>query len=182
MSVWALTPIYSVGKSRPEGSPTFSMNTGEAHILHAGSQKLDQLLKRVFAIDMATCPQCDGALTILAAIEETAVSGKIFSHLSLPTHAPQKTPARFDAFFLIPRKMPNPFLRRHAPFAQLPPSHTTMKRKTWQETGDKSLSGPSRRAMPFWQSMEFADCPTTRSLVLCGSGKKAAYPQLDPIF
>jgi hypothetical protein len=40
-----------------------------------------QLLKRVFAIDITTCPQCGGPLTILAAIEDPAVIGKILSHL-----------------------------------------------------------------------------------------------------
>ncbi len=32
-----------------------------------------QLLKRVFAIDITTCPQCRGPLTILAAIEDPTV-------------------------------------------------------------------------------------------------------------
>ena len=58
-----------------------------------------QLLKRVFAIDITTCPQCGGPLTILAAIEDPPVIGKILSHLGLPTRAPPKAPARLDAFF-----------------------------------------------------------------------------------
>ena len=57
-----------------------------------------QLLKRVFAIDLTTCPQCGGALTILAAIEEPAVIGKVLAHLGLPTRAPPHAPARLDAF------------------------------------------------------------------------------------
>ena len=58
-----------------------------------------QLLKRVFAIDITTCPQCGGPLTILAAIEDPAVISKILSHLGLPTRAPPKAPARLDAVF-----------------------------------------------------------------------------------
>ena len=58
-----------------------------------------QLLQRVFAIDLTTCPQCGGALTILAAIEDPAVISKILSHLGLPTRAPPTAPARLDAFF-----------------------------------------------------------------------------------
>jgi len=58
-----------------------------------------QLLKRVFAIDMTTCPQCGGPLTILAAIEDLAVIIKILTHLGLPSRAPPKAPARLDAFF-----------------------------------------------------------------------------------
>ena len=42
-----------------------------------------QLLKRVFAIDITTCQQCGGPLTILAAIEDPAVIIKILSHMGL---------------------------------------------------------------------------------------------------
>ncbi len=57
-----------------------------------------QLLKRVFAIDLTTCPQCGGTLTLLAAIEDPAVIIKILAHLGLPTRAPPRAPARLDAF------------------------------------------------------------------------------------
>ncbi len=58
-----------------------------------------QLLKRVFAIDITTCPQCSGPLNILAAIEAPAVIVKILGHLGLPTRAPPRAPARIDEFF-----------------------------------------------------------------------------------
>ncbi len=58
-----------------------------------------QLLKRVFAIDITTCPQCGTPLTILAAIEDPAVISKILTHLGLPTRAPPKALAHIDAFF-----------------------------------------------------------------------------------
>ncbi len=57
-----------------------------------------QLLKRVFAIDITTCPQCGGPLTILAAIEDPTVIVKILAHLGLPTRAPPRAPARIDEF------------------------------------------------------------------------------------
>jgi hypothetical protein len=57
-----------------------------------------QLLKRVFAINLTTCPQCGGPLTLLATIEEPAVIVKILTHLGLPTRAPPRAPARLDAF------------------------------------------------------------------------------------
>ncbi len=56
------------------------------------------LLKRVLAIDMATCPQCGSPLTRIAAIEEPAVIVKILTHLGLPTRAPPRSPARIDEF------------------------------------------------------------------------------------
>ena len=57
-----------------------------------------QLLKCVFAIDMTTCPQCGGTLTLLAAIEDPAVIIKILTHLGWPSRAPPKAPARLNAF------------------------------------------------------------------------------------
>ncbi len=57
-----------------------------------------QLLKHVFAIDITTCPQCGGPLTILAAIEDPPVIAKILTHLGLPTRAPPRAPAHLDAF------------------------------------------------------------------------------------
>ena len=57
-----------------------------------------QLLTRVFAIDITTCPQCGGALTILAALEDPAVIGKILAHLELPTSPPRSPAQAFDLF------------------------------------------------------------------------------------
>ena len=57
-----------------------------------------QLLKRVFAIDITTCPQCGGDLTLLAAIEDPTVIAKILTHLGLPTRAPPRAPVRLDGF------------------------------------------------------------------------------------
>jgi len=54
-----------------------------------------RLLKRVFDIDIEHCPNCGGALKIIAAIEDPPVIVKILSHLGLPTRAPAQ---RFDLF------------------------------------------------------------------------------------
>ena len=53
-----------------------------------------QLLKRVFDINMASCPHCGGPLTLIAAIEDPAVIAKILAHLGLPTKAPPRAPAQ----------------------------------------------------------------------------------------
>ena len=57
-----------------------------------------RLLKRVFDIDIEHCPNCGGALKIIAAIEDPPVIIKILSHLGLPTRAP---PRRVDLFQTI---------------------------------------------------------------------------------
>ena len=61
-----------------------------------------RLLKRVFDIDIEHCPNCGGALKIIAAIEDPPVIVKILSP-SGPTHrAPQRAPAgRVDLFQTI---------------------------------------------------------------------------------
>ena len=58
-----------------------------------------QLLKRVFEIDMGSCPHCGGPVTLIAAIEDPAVIAKILAHLGLPTKAPPRSPARTDDLF-----------------------------------------------------------------------------------
>ena len=40
-----------------------------------------QRLKRVFGIDIETCPACGGALRIIARIEDPAVINKILTHI-----------------------------------------------------------------------------------------------------
>jgi hypothetical protein len=53
-----------------------------------------RLLKRVFDIDIDHCPNCDGSLKIIAAIDDPPVIVKILSHLGLPSRAPPRAPAR----------------------------------------------------------------------------------------
>ena len=43
-----------------------------------------RMLKRVFNIDMERCPNCGGALKIIAAIEDPPVIAKILTHLNSP--------------------------------------------------------------------------------------------------
>jgi len=53
-----------------------------------------ELLKRVFKIDLTTCPDCGGALKFIAAITERAVVEQILGHLGLPSVPPTFHPAR----------------------------------------------------------------------------------------
>ena len=56
-----------------------------------------QRLKRVFGIDIETCPACGGAMRIIACIEDAAVIEKILAHLdakAAPAQASQPPPSR----------------------------------------------------------------------------------------
>ena len=58
-----------------------------------------RLLKRVFNIDMERCPNCQGKLQIIAAIEDPSTIAKILKHLGLPARAPPRAPAKNPAFY-----------------------------------------------------------------------------------
>ena len=53
-----------------------------------------KLLKRVFEIDTAHCPDCGGHLKIIAAMLEQPVIETILTHLGLQASAPRQAPAR----------------------------------------------------------------------------------------
>ena len=67
-----------------------------AQHVHASCARMSwaRLLKRVFDIDIEHCPNCGGAVKIIAAIEEPPVMVRILAHLGLPTRAPPRSPAR----------------------------------------------------------------------------------------
>ncbi|MEO6595654.1 MAG: transposase [Planctomycetota bacterium] len=53
-----------------------------------------ELLKRVFLLDVLTCPHCGSARQLLAFLSDQAVLQKILRHLGLPTEPPELAPAR----------------------------------------------------------------------------------------
>ena len=52
-----------------------------------------KLLKRVFEIDRAHCPNFGGEFKIIAPILEQPLIEKILTHLGLPARAPPRAPA-----------------------------------------------------------------------------------------
>jgi hypothetical protein len=53
-----------------------------------------RLLKRVFGLDVETCPACGDKMKIIASIEDPPVIRKILEHLGLPSKPPMPWPAR----------------------------------------------------------------------------------------
>ena len=89
----------------PQGPPAQAQATTEAAVAaecevetvqaRPGRISWAMLLKRVFDIDMHTCPNCGaGELKIIAAILERPVIEKILTHLGLDPQPPPKGRAR----------------------------------------------------------------------------------------
>ena len=53
-----------------------------------------ELMKRVFLVDVLTCPHCGGPRRLLAFILKPSAIERILSHLGLPTEPPKVYPAR----------------------------------------------------------------------------------------
>jgi hypothetical protein len=53
-----------------------------------------ELLRRVFAVDVLTCPHCGGPRRLIAQLTDPVVVRKILAHLGLPTEPPRPAPAR----------------------------------------------------------------------------------------
>lgn len=61
-----------------------------------------ELLRRVFLIDVLTCPGCGGPRKLLAAIFDQGAIRQILAHLGLPTELPAVAPARAPPQPLLP--------------------------------------------------------------------------------
>ena len=53
-----------------------------------------ELLRRVYAVDVLTCPNCHGPRRLLAAIQNPLSIEKVLRAMKLPFHAPELAPAR----------------------------------------------------------------------------------------
>jgi hypothetical protein len=53
-----------------------------------------ELLRRLFAVDVLTCPHCGGPRRLIAQLTEPIVVRKILAHLGLTTEPPRPAPAR----------------------------------------------------------------------------------------
>jgi len=53
-----------------------------------------ELLKKVFAVDVLSCPVCSGRMKLIAYIASSSVARRILEHLGLPTTGPPLATAR----------------------------------------------------------------------------------------
>ncbi|MEY3253167.1 MAG: hypothetical protein RL227_2140 [Pseudomonadota bacterium] len=93
--------VVPQGSAQPEEASEAVVATAcEAEPIQFRSGRISwaRLLKRVFDIDLHTCPSCGGGeLKIIAAILERPVIEKILAHLGLQARAPHRAPARAQA-------------------------------------------------------------------------------------
>ena len=85
----------AVRKQKPVGSSRPFAGTGVRLVWSRSVDDPDVVgIYGVFEIDMEHCPNCGGALKIIAAILEQPVIEKILSHLGLQARAPPRAAAR----------------------------------------------------------------------------------------
>ena len=93
-----LAPNAKLRAEITPGGPVTASDTADdfGPLPHSPAARMSwaRLLKRVFDIDIEHCPHCVGTMKIIAAIEEPSVITKILEHLSLPSRAPPRPPAR----------------------------------------------------------------------------------------
>ena len=90
---YAGTPERNAVCSRPVSGSTDSPTAQESP---ARTRRLRwaELLRRVFAVDVLTCPHCGGARRLIATITDGLVVRRILDHLELPSSPPPIAPAR----------------------------------------------------------------------------------------
>ena len=83
--------IVSAGERSTRREPSRSL---AAKALRPTRSKWADLLRRVFEIDVLSCPWCGEKRKLVALITEGKVVRTILEHLGLPTSAPALAPAR----------------------------------------------------------------------------------------
>ena len=80
---------------QPEEAPSVMDDDGEPEKVRDPRRlSWSELLKRVFQVDLTTCPDCGGTLHFIAAIMEREVVERILSHLKMSTVPPKFHPPR----------------------------------------------------------------------------------------
>ena len=90
-----------------------------------------RLLKRVFDIDLEHCPQCGGALKIIAAIEDPPVIARLLAHLGLPTGHHRACPRAASICSKRPEPSSRPDPSRSAPALMPALGLRSRERPTW---------------------------------------------------
>ena len=81
---------YSRAASAPN-SPTAPSSSARSR---SSRSSWAELLRRVFAVDVLTCPHCGGHRRLIAQLTDPIVVRRILGHLGLPTEPPRSAPAR----------------------------------------------------------------------------------------
>jgi hypothetical protein len=80
--------------SRHSLAPAPSPEPSTSSRPHSRRSTWAELLRRVFAVDVLTCPHCGGPRRLIAQLPDPIVVRKILAHLGHPTEPPRPAPAR----------------------------------------------------------------------------------------
>ena len=75
-------------------SPTVPSTSARSRSLRSSRSTWAELLRRVFALDVLTCPHCGGPRRLIARLTDPTVVREILTHLGRPTEPPRSAPAR----------------------------------------------------------------------------------------
>jgi len=92
----SLVPTHSCCRLSVESLKTDSAKTKVKRGCQPRNYSWAQLMMRVYAIDVLSCPRCGGRMRILCAINSPAAIEKILICLGLPTRTPPVAPALRD--------------------------------------------------------------------------------------
>jgi hypothetical protein len=92
----SLVPAHSGCRPGVEAPKTDSTKTNMKRGWQPRNYSWAQLMMRVYAIDVLSCPRCGGRMRILCAINSPTAIQKILVYLGLPTRAPPIAPALRD--------------------------------------------------------------------------------------
>ena len=105
----------------PQAAPTEPTHRQAARYVWA------LLLARIYEVPPLLCPQCDGAMKIIAFIAETVVIREILAHLGEPKSPPRLMPARGPPLWEMPGSEP----AKGDPRAQPQPDYEFDQRIAW---------------------------------------------------
>lgn len=133
-------------KSIPWTAATFQLLEGKPQLV-----ALAERLRRVFAVDILSCPHCGGPRRLIARLTGPIVVRKFLAHLAHPTEPPQPAPARSPdlldfAWATVPctaEHVPRPRVARRPAGPLVSPAPAPMPQHA-------SNGSPDRHAGPIW--------------------------------
>ena len=149
----------AVGETAKVMNAAVESAAGNGVVIRDRNYGWQELMKRVFNLDVLVCPGCAGRMKVIAEIDDPIIARKILEHLGLPADELELAPARGppeDGEGGAGRAHPRAVLaaqassnrRRMAAALRGSPICPSSARKRRLVSGDKSSSGRARKRRP----------------------------------